>query len=166
MRLDWSAQPHLVFVCGHYEGYDERIRTLADRELSIGDYVLTGGELPAMVMAEAIIRLLPGVLGDPDAAQLDSFSGPEGILDYPQYTKPAEFRGLKVPAILLSGDHGKIAQWRRQQALLRTARRRPDLLAQLELTAEELEMIENNRLAYEDGQPDFVLKGGNSDESD
>ena len=91
---------------------------------------------------------------------------PRGILDYPQYTKPAEFRGLKVPAILLSGDHGKIAQWRRQQALLRTARRRPDLLAQLELTAEEQEMIDNNRLAYEDGQSDFVLKGGNSDESD
>ncbi|NLC54211.1 MAG: hypothetical protein GX770_09660, partial [Firmicutes bacterium] len=115
---------------------------------------------------EAIIRLLPGVLGDPDAARLDSFSGPEGILDYPQYTKPADYRGLKVPAILLSGDHGKIAQWRRQQAILRTARRRPDLLVQLELTAEEQELIENNRLAYEDGQPDFGVKGGNSDESD
>src|SRR5690606_21529483 len=156
----------LVFICGHYEGYDERIRMLADRELSIGDYVLTGGELPAMVMAEAVSRLLPGVLGDPDAGRQDSFSGPEGLLDYPQYTKPAEFRGLKVPAILLSGDHGKIAQWRRQQALLRTARRRPDLLARLELTAEEQELIANNRLAYEVGQSDFVVKGGSNDESD
>lgn len=166
IAVELSTRSHLVFICGHYEGYDERIRMLADRELSIGDYVLTGGELPAMVMAEAVIRLLPGVLGDPDAARQDSFSGPEGLLDYPQYTKPAEFRGLKVPAILLSGDHGKIAQWRRKQALLRTARRRPDLLARLELTAEEQELIANNRLAYEDGQSDFVVKGGSNDESD
>ncbi|HHW12832.1 MAG TPA: tRNA (guanosine(37)-N1)-methyltransferase TrmD [Firmicutes bacterium] len=166
IAVELSAQPHLVFICGHYEGYDERIRTLADRELSIGDYILTGGELPAMVMAEAIIRLLPGVLGDPDAARLDSFSGPEGILDYPQYTKPADFRGLKVPAILLSGDHGKIAQWRREQALLRTARRRPDLLAQLALTAKEKELIESYRLARADGQPDFASEGREYDEPD
>ena len=136
-----SKKPHLLFICGHYEGFDERIRVLADRELSIGDYVLTGGELPAMVMAEAIIRLLPGVLGDPEAADNDSFC--DRILEYPQYTKPPVFRGMSVPEILLSGDHGKISVWRRKQALLRTARSRPDLLANLELTPEEQEFLKN-----------------------
>ncbi|HEY8392122.1 MAG TPA: tRNA (guanosine(37)-N1)-methyltransferase TrmD [Capillibacterium sp.] len=161
-----STLPHLLFICGHYEGFDERIRTLADRELSIGDYVLTGGELPAMVMAEAIIRLLPGVLGDPEAAKHDSFSGEEGLLDYPQYTKPAEFRGMKVPAILLSGDHGKIAAWRRQQALLRTARRRPEILARLNLSKEDRVFLEENRFALEDVQTDLFVKGGKTDEPD
>jgi tRNA (guanine37-N1)-methyltransferase len=161
-----SALPHLLFICGHYEGYDERIRTLADRELTIGDYILTGGELPAMVMAEAIIRLLPGVLGDPAATELDSFSGEEGILDYPQYTKPADFRGMKVPPILLSGDHGKIAAWRREQALLRTARRRPELLAKLKLKKEDRAFLEKNRVVLEAVQTDLVVKGGNTDESD
>jgi tRNA (guanine37-N1)-methyltransferase len=162
--VELSKYPHLLFICGHYEGYDERIRTLADRELSIGDYILTGGELPAMVMAEAIIRLLPGVLGDPAAAKLDSFSGTEGILDYPQYTKPAEYRGLTVPPILLSGDHGKIARWRWEQALLRTARRRPELLEKLVLTETDREILENNRLIIEDDQTDHDVKGGNRDE--
>ena len=139
--VELSKLPHLLFVCGHYEGFDERIRTLADRELSIGDYVLTGGELPAMAMAEAVIRLLPGVLGDPQAASKDSFSFNNGILDYPHYTKPVEFRGMIVPAILLSGDHGKIETWRREQALLRTARRRPELLSKIELTVGEREFL-------------------------
>ncbi len=140
--VELSKKSHLLFICGHYEGFDERIRVLTDRELSIGDYVLTGGELPAMVMAEAIIRLLPGVLGDPEAADNDSFCN--GILEYPQYTKPPVFRGMTVPEILLSGDHGKIRAWRREQALLRTARVRPDLLANLDLTSEEQEFLKKN----------------------
>ena len=166
LAVELSKLPHLLFICGHYEGYDERIRTLADRELSIGDYILTGGELPAMVMAESIIRLLPGVLGDPAAVKLDSFSSAEGILDYPQYTKPAEYRDMTVPPILLSGDHGKIARWRWEQALLRTARRRPELLEKLTLTETDRELLENNRLIIEDEQTDHVVKGGNSDEPD
>jgi tRNA (guanine37-N1)-methyltransferase len=118
---------HLVLLCGHYEGIDERVRAqLVDEELSIGDYVLTGGELPAMVVLDAVVRLLPGVLGDPDGAARESFAA--GRLDYPQYTRPAEFRGLRVPEVLLSGDHGRIAQWRRREAFRRTVARRPDLL--------------------------------------
>lgn len=117
---------HLIFVCGHYEGVDERVRaTLIDRELSIGDYVLTSGNLAAMVMTDAIVRLLPGVLGSDASSEEESFS--QGLLEYPQYTRPPEFRDMKVPEILLSGDHGKIAEWRRQQAEERTRTRRPDL---------------------------------------
>ncbi|QSH40613.1 tRNA (guanosine(37)-N1)-methyltransferase TrmD [Lentisphaerota bacterium ZTH] len=117
---------HLIFVCGHYEGVDERVRiALIDREYSIGDYVLTSGNLAAMVMSDAIIRLLPGVLGSDESSMDESFA--DGLLEYPQYTRPPEFRGMKVPDILLSGDHGKIAQWRRQQAEQRTRDRRPDL---------------------------------------
>jgi tRNA (guanine37-N1)-methyltransferase len=130
-----AGEEELLFICGHYEGYDERIRTLADRELSIGDYVLTGGELPAMVMIDAVVRLLPGVLGAPEAALNDSFSA--GLLDYPQYTKPAVYKGMAVPEVLLSGHHQEIAAWRRREALLRTAERRPDLLAQVDLSREE-----------------------------
>jgi tRNA (guanine37-N1)-methyltransferase len=118
---------HLVLVSGHYEGFDERVRqTLAQDELSIGDYVLTNGALPVMVIVDAVTRLLPGVLGDAESAQEDSFS--RGLLEYPQYTRPAEFRGMKVPDILLSGNHAEIARWRAEQARLRTALRRPDLL--------------------------------------
>lgn len=117
---------HLIFVCGHYEGVDERVRaTLIDRELSIGDYILTSGNLAAMVMADAIVRLLPGALGSDASSADESFS--QGLLEYPQYTRPPEFRGMKVPEILLSGDHGKIAVWRRRQAEERTRTRRPDL---------------------------------------
>ena len=122
-----SREQWLVILCGHYEGFDERIRTLADaREISIGDYVLSGGEPAAMVLVDAVVRLLPGALGHEQSAELESFA--DGVLEYPQYTRPREYRGLSVPDVLLSGDHGKIADWRRQQALHRTRERRPDLL--------------------------------------
>jgi tRNA (guanine37-N1)-methyltransferase len=118
---------HLLMVSGHYEGFDERVREqLADDELSIGDYVLTNGALPVMVIIDAVTRLLPGVLGDEDSAQQDSFS--QGLLEYPQYTRPADFRGMTVPEVLLSGNHAEIARWRAEQARLRTEERRPDLL--------------------------------------
>lgn len=135
-----AALPHLVLLCGHYEGVDERVRThLADEELSIGDYVLTGGELPALVVMDAVVRLVPGVLGDAEASAKDSFAA--GRLDYPQYTRPAEYRGLAVPEILLSGDHARIAAWRRREALRRTAGRRPDLLDAAALSVEEREWL-------------------------
>jgi tRNA (guanine37-N1)-methyltransferase len=122
-----SQQPDLLLVTGHYEGFDERIREqLADDELSIGDYVLTNGALPAMVVIDAVVRLLPGVLGDDESSKEESFSA--GGLEYPQYTRPAEFRGMKVPEMLLSGHHAEIAKWRAEQAKLRTKERRPDLL--------------------------------------
>ena len=122
-----AQREHLLLVSGHYEGFDERVREqLADDELSIGDYVLTNGALPAMVVIDAVTRLLPGVLGDDESAQDESFS--HGLLEYPQYTRPAEFRGMKVPEVLLSGNHAQIAKWRAEQARLRTKERRPDLL--------------------------------------
>lgn len=122
-----SACPHLVLVCGHYEGFDERvIDHLADDQISIGDYVLTGGELAAMVVCDAVARLVPGVLGAEESAVEESFVG--GLLEYPHYTRPPEFREWRVPDVLLSGDHAKVASWRRHQSLLRTLRRRPDLL--------------------------------------
>lgn len=121
-----AERPHLILICGAYEGVDDRVRThLADDEISIGDYILTSGVLPAMVIIDAVTRLLPGVLGDAQSAVDESFS--EGLLEYPQYTRPAEYRGLKVPDVLLSGDHKAIAEWRREQAIKRTAERRPDL---------------------------------------
>jgi tRNA (guanine37-N1)-methyltransferase len=123
-----AQQEHLLLVTGHYEGFDERIREcLADDELSIGDYVLTNGALPAMVMIDAVTRLLPGALGDDSSSHEESFS--EGVgLEYPQYTRPAEFRGMKVPEVLVSGNHAEIAKWRAEQAKLRTKERRPDLM--------------------------------------
>ena len=122
-----AAREHLLLVSGHYEGFDERVREqLADDELSIGDYVLTNGALPVMVIVDTVTRLLPGVLGDEESAHQDSFS--DGLLEYPQYTRPAEFRGMKVPEILLSGNHAQIAQWRAEQSRQRTKERRPDLL--------------------------------------
>jgi tRNA (guanine37-N1)-methyltransferase len=122
-----SKENRLILISGKYEGFDERIRvSLNAEQISIGDYVLSGGELAAMVIIDAVIRLLPGVLGDEDSAKDDSFSA--GLLEYPQYTRPEIFRGLKVPEVLLSGDHKKIAEWRRQQALERTRQWRPDLL--------------------------------------
>jgi tRNA (guanine37-N1)-methyltransferase len=122
-----SQQEHLLLICGSYEGFDERIREqLADDELSIGDYVLTNGALPAMVIIDAVTRLLPGVLGDDESSVDESFT--DGLLEYPHYTRPAEFRGMKVPDVLLSGNHAEIAKWRAEQARSRTAERRPDLL--------------------------------------
>jgi tRNA (guanine37-N1)-methyltransferase len=124
-----SEQRDLLLVTGHYEGFDERVRlALADDELSIGDYVLTNGALPAMVVIDAVTRLLPGVLGDDESSRDESFS--HGLLEYPQYTRPAEFRGMKAPDVLVSGNHAEIEKWRREQAKLRTRERRPDLLEQ------------------------------------
>jgi tRNA (guanine37-N1)-methyltransferase len=122
-----AGEKQLIFICGHYEGVDERVRKkLADETVSIGDFVLTGGELPAMVVVDAVVRLLPGVLGDKNSLNFESFEG--NLLEYPQYTRPANFRGMRVPQVLLSGDHGKIDAWRKEQAHLRTTRLRPDLL--------------------------------------
>lgn len=134
-----AARPRLVILCGRYEGFDERILARADIEVSIGDYVLTGGELPALVLVDAVVRLQPGVLGCDDSATDESFNG--GLLEYPQYTRPAVFGGVSVPDVLLSGDHARIAAWRRREALRRTAERRPDLLASASLSAEEAEFV-------------------------
>jgi tRNA (guanine37-N1)-methyltransferase len=131
-----SRLGHVAMICGRYEGVDERVRDhVATEELSIGDYVLTGGELPALVMLDAVARLLPGVVGDEQSVELDSFN--RGLLDYPHYTRPADFRGLTVPAVLLSGHHAEVRRWRKRQALERTMERRPDLLATAELDEEE-----------------------------
>lgn len=139
-----SGVPHLILLCGRYEGVDERVREhLVDDELSIGDYVLTGGELPALVVTDAVVRLLPGVLGDQEAPAKDSFGA--GFLEGPHYTRPEEFRGQRVPEVLLSGDHARIARWRRLQALWRTWRRRPDLLETAELSPEEQKLLEEFR---------------------
>ena len=136
-----SLKDHLVFICGHYKGVDERLKTLYPlEELSIGDYVLTGGEMPAMVVIEAVVRLIPGVLGDFESAQTDSFI--DGILGPPEYTRPAEFKGLRVPEVLLSGDHQNVRKWRRREALKRTLQRRPDLLNWDLLSDEERDWIE------------------------
>jgi tRNA (guanine37-N1)-methyltransferase len=135
-----AGEKHLIFLCGRYEGVDERVRAnLVDDELSIGDYVLTGGELPALVVIEAVTRLIPGVLGDREAPAHDSFAG--GLLEGPHYTRPEVFRGHRVPEILLSGDHGRIARWRRLMSLWRTWQRRPDLLETAALTSEEQKLI-------------------------
>jgi tRNA (guanine37-N1)-methyltransferase len=140
----FSRQNHLALLCGRYEGVDERIRQhLVTDELSIGDYVLTGGELPALVVTDAITRLLPGVLGDPMATQNDSYAA--GLLEYPHYTRPAEFRGWHVPEVLRSGDHARVARWRREQALHRTAKRRPDLLTKADITTEEAKALNNQK---------------------
>lgn len=130
-----SKEEHLTFICGHYEGYDERIRTKVTDEISLGDFVLTGGELGAMVVIDATVRLLPEVLGNAESAIGDSFS--TGLLEYPQYTRPADFRGMKVPEVLTSGNHQKIAEWRNKEALRRTYLRRPDLLENYPLSKQE-----------------------------
>ncbi len=136
-----AAQQQLLLVCARYEGVDERVREhLVDLEVSIGDYVLTGGELPAMVLVEAVARLVPGVLGDPDSARQDSFVG--GLLDHPHYTRPARFRDWEVPAVLRSGNHAEIARWRRREALRNTVLKRPDLLEVARLEPEERRWVE------------------------
>jgi tRNA (guanine37-N1)-methyltransferase len=135
-----AGLPRIALVCGRYEGFDERIRAhLATDELSIGDFVLTGGELPALMVIDAVSRLIPGALGDPDGAQDDSHAS--GLLEYPHYTRPPVFRGWSVPEILLSGNHGQIARWRREQSLLRTFHRRPDLLRTAQLSPQDLKFV-------------------------
>lgn len=139
ITLELSQKEHLFFICGHYEGIDERAYTLADRVLSIGDYVLTSGELASMVVIDAVVRRLDGVLGDEGSAVDESFY--DGLLEYPQYTRPASFRGMDVPEVLLSGHHAKIEEWRRQQSVERTWRLRPDLLEEAALTQKEREFV-------------------------
>jgi tRNA (guanine37-N1)-methyltransferase len=138
-----SRHEKIALICGRYEGIDERIREhLVTDEISIGDFVLTGGELPALIVIDAVSRLIPGVLGDPGGAMDDSHAS--GLLEYPHYTRPPEFRGWKVPEVLLSGDHGKVEKWRREQSLLRTLARRPDLLEKIELTKKELDFLKGH----------------------
>ena len=134
-----AQEDHLTIIAGHYEGYDERIRTLVDDEISLGDFVLTGGELGAMTVVDATVRLLDEALGDERSAVDESFS--TGLLEYPQYTRPADFRGLKVPDVLLSGHHANIAKWKHKEALRRTYQRRPDLLADYELTPADQKLL-------------------------
>ena len=144
VAYELSEQPKLAFLSGRYEGIDERVRQhLVSDEISIGDYVLTGGELPTLVLIDTIVRLLPGALGDPEGALDDSHAS--GVLEYPHYTRPAEFRGWGVPEVLLSGDHARVARWRREQSLLRTLRRRPDLLENVQLNEEDREFLANQK---------------------
>jgi len=139
-----ATYPHLALLCGRYEGIDERIREhLISDQISIGDYVLTGGELPALVLIDTITRLIPGALGDPDGAQDDSFAS--GLLEYPHYTRPPEFRGWGAPDVLLSGNHAAIARWRREQSLKRTLQNRPDLLEKFDLTPADLKYLHRLR---------------------
>jgi tRNA (guanine37-N1)-methyltransferase len=147
---DLSGRSHLIFVCPRYEGVDDRIRSLVDLELSIGDYVLTGGDLPALVVIDAVIRLLPGAIDDASTAE-ESFAA--GLLEYPQYTRPPTFDGLDVPAILVSGDHGAVARWRLRESLRRTLRRRPELLAGRALSPEEAAIVDELRLEPDGDRP-------------
>jgi tRNA (guanine37-N1)-methyltransferase len=145
-----ASRPRLALICGRYEGVDERVRLhLATDEISIGDYVLTGGELPALVLIDAVARQINGVLGDAGATERDSHAA--GLLEHPHYTRPATFQGWKVPEVLLSGDHARIARWRREQSLLRTLHRRPDMLQGAELTDEEKSLLEE--ASREDREP-------------
>lgn len=140
MARELAAEDHLIIICGHYEGVDERVREhLVDREVSIGDYVLTGGELPALVVLDAVVRLLPGVLGAEESSVEETFA--DGLIEYPHYTRPAEFRGWKVPDVLISGHHAEIAKWRRVQSIKRTLERRPDLLENANLTEDDRKIL-------------------------
>ncbi|WP_157087873.1 tRNA (guanosine(37)-N1)-methyltransferase TrmD [Cytobacillus eiseniae] len=144
-----SQEEHLIFVCGHYEGYDERIREhVVTDEISIGDFVLTGGELGAMVVIDSIVRLLPGVLGKEESHQSDSYS--TGLLEHPHYTRPADFRGMKVPDVLTSGNHRLIDEWRMKESLRRTELRRPDLFDHMELSAEQKKWLEEIKKEHEE----------------
>jgi tRNA (guanine37-N1)-methyltransferase len=141
IALQFSQEKQIIIICGRYEGIDERIRQhLADREISIGDYILTGGELSALILIDAVSRLLPGVLGNDTSAFNESFS--QGLLEYPQYTRPAEYKGWKVPEILFSGNHAQIESWRKYESLKRTYRRRPDLLRKAKLTPEDEKILQ------------------------
>lgn len=140
MAKELAQEPHLVLLCGHYEGVDERaIEEIVDEEISIGDFVLTGGEIPAMAVIDAVARLLPGVLASEEAYQLESHYN--GLLEFPQYTRPPEFAGRSVPEVLLSGNHQKVDSWRREQAVLRTARKRPDMLKTAPLTEQDRQIL-------------------------
>ncbi|MEQ9810720.1 tRNA (guanosine(37)-N1)-methyltransferase TrmD [Streptococcus jiangjianxini] len=143
-----SQEEELIFICGHYEGYDERIKTLVTDEISIGDFVLTGGELAAMTMIDATVRLIPDVIGKEASHQDDSFSS--GLLEYPQYTRPYDFRGMKVPDVLMSGHHKNIQRWRLEESLRKTYLRRPDLLENYAFTKEEAEILENIKRELDD----------------
>ena len=144
VAYELSEQPKLALLSGRYEGIDERVREhLVTDEISIGDYVLTGGELPTLVLIDTIVRLLPGALGDPEGALDDSHAS--GLLEYPHYTRPAKFRSWEVPEVLLSGDHARVARWRREQSLLRTLRRRPDLLENAQLDEEDQEFLTSQK---------------------
>ena len=141
LAKEFAGEPHLIFICGHYEGVDERVREfLATDEVSIGDYVLTGGELPAMVVIDAVVRLVPGVLKEGESFVSDSFYN--GLLDFPHYTRPQDFRGMKVPEVLLSGDHEKVRRWRRKESLRRTLLRRPELLERAHLSEEDKRLLQ------------------------
>ena len=139
MAVELAQAPSLLLICGHYEGVDERVRGFIDAEISIGDFILTGGEIPALVVVDAVTRLIPGVLGNDAATEDESFQ--TGLLEYPHYTRPREFEGLTVPEILLSGDHARIARWRREQALRRTRALRPDLLEKAPLSPEDQKFL-------------------------
>jgi len=154
VAVELQNYEQLVFVCGRYEGVDERVLSFVDDEISIGDYILSGGEMAAMVVLDAVSRLVPGVVGDEQSVREDTFSG--WLLKYPQYTRPPDFRGLQVPGVLVSGDHEKIRCWRRQESLEKTARRRPDLLEKAGLTDKERAFLENYIL--------IPCKNGDSDE--
>ncbi len=140
---DLARSEMLIFICGRYEGVDERVREVADRVLSVGDFVTMGGELPSLLMMESIVRFLPGVVGREDSVELDSFQ--ESLLDYPHYTRPAEYRGLKVPDVLLSGNHEQVRIWRRKMILQRTLEKRPDLLQKARLTEEDENLLREIR---------------------
>ena len=142
LARELAARPHLALVCCRYEGIDERVRTIVDREISIGDYVLTGGELPALVLVDAVVRLVPGVIAEASQAG-DSFAS--GLLEHPQYTRPERFRGLEVPSILLGGNHGEVARWRRRESLRRTLHRRPELLDAVDLDADDRRLLDELR---------------------
>lgn len=149
--MELAQEEHLTFICGHYEGYDERIRQLVTDEASLGDYVLTGGELAAMVMVDATVRFVPGVLGNMSSPMGDSFSN--GLLEYPQYTRPADFRGMKVPEVLTSGNHEKIREWRMRESLKRTLERRPDLLKNAKLSREQQIILKDLKLDLDPDAP-------------
>ena len=149
--MELAQEEHLTFICGHYEGYDERIRQLVTDEASLGDYVLTGGELAAMVMVDATVRFVPGVLGNMSSPMGDSFSN--GLLEYPQYTRPADFRGMKVPEVLTSGNHEKIREWRMRESLKRTLERRPDLLKNAKLSREQQIILQDLKLDLDPDAP-------------
>jgi tRNA (guanine37-N1)-methyltransferase len=142
LAREMAGHGKLILVCGRYEGVDERVSTVVDREVSLGDFVLTGGELVALCVVDAAARLVPGVLGNEDSAGAESFGGGGGLLEHPHYTRPPEYRGMKVPEVLLSGDHRRIERWRRRESLLATRDRRPDLFARLRLEDEDLRLIE------------------------